>query len=65
MKSPDLVTVFVAVVNTPAVDELAELPRQLRTSDLFRTAKQWFEGVKGDSDISKLPCSSFLLLVPK
>ena len=65
MKSPDLVTVFVAVVNTLAVDKLAELLRQLRTSDLFLTAKQWFESMKGDSDISKLPCSSFPLLVPK
>ena len=40
--------VFVAVVNSLAVDELAELLGQLRTSDLsiFLTPKQWFEGGK-------------------
>ena len=64
---PGLVIVFVVVVNTLAVDELAELLGQLRTSDLsiLLIPKQWFVGEKGDSDISKLPFSSFPLLVPK
>ena len=50
-----LVVVFVVVVNTLAVDEQAELLRQLRTSDLsiLLIPKQWFEGEKGDSAISK------------
>ena len=61
MSRPGLVIVFAAVVNTLAVDELAELPEQLRTSDLsiLLIPKQWFEGQKGDSDISKLPFSIF------
>ena len=47
--------VFVAVVNTLAVDEQEELLRQLRTSDvsILLIPKQWFEGEKGDSAISK------------
>ena len=59
------VIVFVVVVNSLTVDELAKLLGQLRTSDLsiFLTPKQWFEGEKGDSDIPKLPFSSFPMLV--
>ena len=62
-----LVIVFVFVVNNLAVDEQAELFRPLRTSDLsiLLIPKQWFEGEKEDSGISKLPFLSFLLLVPK
>ena len=58
--------VFVLVVNTLAVGELAELLRQLRTSDLsiLLIPEQWFESKKGDSNISKLPFPSFPLLAP-
>ena len=59
--------VFLVVVNTLAVDEQAELLGQSRTSDLsiLLIPKQWFEGEKGDSGISKLPFLSFPLSVPK
>ena len=62
-----LVIKFVFVVNNLTVDEQAELFGQLRTSDLsiLLIPKQWFEGEKEDSGISKLPFLSFLLLVPK
>ena len=52
--------VFV-IVNTLAVDKQAELLRQFRMSDvsILLTPKQWFEGEKRYSDISKLPFSSF------
>ena len=67
MNRPGLVIVFVVVVNSLAVDELAELLGQLRTSDLsiLLIPKQWFEDKKGDYDISKLAFPSFPLLVPK
>ena len=66
MNRPGLVIVFV-VANTLPIDELAELLGQLRTSDLSISLipKQWFEGEKGDSDISKLTFPSFPLLVPR
>ena len=67
INKPDLVVIFVVPVNILAVDELAELRGQLRTSDLsiLLIPKQWFESQKGDYDISKLPVPSFFLLVPK
>ena len=67
MNRPGLVIVFVVVINSLAVDKLAELLGQLRTSDLsiLLISKQWFEGKKGDYDISKLSFSSFSLLLPK
>ena len=67
MNRPGLEIIFVVAVNTLAVDKLAELLGQWRTSDLsiLLIPKQWFEGEKRDSDISKLPYSSFPLLVPK
>ena len=61
-------TVFVvAVVSILAVDELVGLLGQLRRSDLsiLLIPKQWLVGEKEDSNISKLPFSSFPLLVPK
>ena len=44
MNRPGLVIVFAVVINTLAVDELAELLGQLRTSDLsiLLIPKQWF-----------------------
>ena len=67
MNNPGLVIIFADVVNNVAVGELAELFGQLRTSSLsiLLIPNQWFEGEKGDSDISKLPCPSFALLLPK
>ena len=55
MNRPGLVILFVVVVNTLAIEKLAELLRQLRTSDLsiLLVPKQWLVGKKGDSDISK------------
>ena len=67
MKWFGVVIVFVVVVNTLFVDEQADLLGQLKTSDLsiVLILKQWFEGEKGDSGVSKLPFLSFPLLVPK
>ena len=67
MNNPGLVIIFADVVNNVAVGELAELFGQLRTSNLsiLLIPNQWFEGEKGDSDISKLPFLSFSLLAPK
>ena len=61
MNKPGLVILFVVVVNTLAADNVAELLGQLRTSDLsvLLIPNQWFVGEKEDSDISKLPFSSF------
>ena len=67
MKLLGVVIVFVVVVNALFVDEQADLLGQLRTSDLsiVLILKQWFEGEKGESVVSKLPFLSFPLLVPK
>ena len=63
MNYPGLKIVFVAVivVNIQAEVELSNLLGQLWTSDLsiLLLPKQWFEGEKGDSNISNLPFSCF------
>ena len=63
MNGPGLMIVFVVVVNTLAVDDLAELLGPLRASDLsiLLIPNQWFVGEKQDSDTTKLPFSSFPL----
>ena len=65
MSKPGITSVF--VVNALAVEELAELLGQLRTSDLsiLLIPTQWFNSEKGDSNITKLSFSSFPLLLPK
>ena len=61
IKKPDSVIVSAVVINTLAIDELAELLGQLKTPDLsiLLIPKQWFEGCKIIVWVSNLSSKMF------